>query len=329
MEQSNEELVLAFLADGGEEYTSGEALSDKLGLSRTAVWKHVESLRHKGYRIEAVPARGYRLLEIPDRLTSLELTPLLTTHDIGRVIHYRERLDSTNDLASKLASEGAFHGEVVVADEQTAGKGRRGRKWASPGGVNLYFSVVLRPELPPHRAPELTLLAAVAAAEVLREAGAQVRIKWPNDLHLGERKIAGILTELSAEPDRIHFAVLGMGVNLNSAPSDYPEEIGEMAVSLAEARGRRVPRAPFAVALWARLEQWLEVHADRGFAPVRAAWREMSSTLGQQVLVQTGERELQGVAEDIDDSGALILRTANGAAERIVAGDVQQIRSRR
>jgi len=328
-EQTNEELVLAFLADGGEEYTSGEALSDKLGLSRAAVWKHVESLRHKGYRIEAVPARGYRLLEIPDRLTALELTPLLTTHDIGRVIHFRDTLNSTNELAFKLASEGAFHGEVVVADEQTAGRGRRGRAWVSPGAVNLYFSVVLRPDLPPHRAPELTLVAAVAGAEALREAGADVRIKWPNDLYVGERKIAGILTELSAEPDRIHFAVLGMGINLNGARSDYPDEMAATLTTLAEARGRPISRAAFAAALWARLERWLEVHADRGFGTIRAAWREMSSTLGQQVLVQTGQRELQGVAEDIDDSGALILRMPDGATERIVAGDVQQIRSRR
>src|SRR5262249_1197457 len=322
-------MILALLTDGADQFTSGEALSGKLGLSRAAVWKHVESLRHKGYRIEAVPARGYRLLEIPDRLTGLELTPLLSTHDIGRGIHYRGEVNSTNELAVKLASRGALHGEVVVADEQLAGKGRRGRAWISPGGINLYFSVVLRPDLPPHRAPELTLVAAVACAEALREAGADAKIKWPNDLYVGERKIPGILTELSAEPDRIHFAVLGMGINLNGAQSHYPPDLAATVISLAEARGRPVARAAFAAALWARLERWLELHADRGFAAVRTAWREMSSTLGQQVLVRTGERELAGLAEDIDESGALVLRLANGATERVVAGDVQQIRSRR
>ena len=147
--QNSEELILAFLAEGGDDYTSGEALSDKLGLSRTAVWKHVESLRAQGYRIEAAPSRGYRLVEVPDRLTSLELSPLLNTHDLGQVLHWYEELAFTNEFAMRLADEGAFHGEVVIAEAQTAGRGRRGRTWVSPARRNLYFSVILRPELPP------------------------------------------------------------------------------------------------------------------------------------------------------------------------------------
>lgn len=329
IEQSNEELVLAFLADGAEEFTSGEALSGKLGLSRAAVWKYVESLRRKGYKIEAVPAKGYRLLEIPDHITALELAPLLNTRDIGRVIHHRDSVPSTNELAFRLATEGAAHGEVVVADEQTSGKGRRGRAWASPPGVNVYFSVVLRPDLSPQRAPELTLVAAVAAAKTLRAAGASAQIKWPNDLMVGQRKIGGILTELSSEPERIHFAVLGVGINLNSAPAHYADDVSPTAISLSEARGRRVARAPFTATLWSCLEDWLDVHANEGFASVRAAWKEMSSTLGQEILVVTGERELRGVAEDIDETGALLLRTSDGSVERVVAGDVHQIRPRR
>ncbi|MBN1204451.1 MAG: biotin--[acetyl-CoA-carboxylase] ligase, partial [Myxococcaceae bacterium] len=168
-EQTQEELILGFLADGGDDFTSGEALCSKLGLSRTAVWKHVEALREKGYRIEAVPARGYRLVEVPDRLTELELRPLLSTHDLGHTLHFHETLASTNELAFRLGQEGAEHGEVVVTEQQTAGKGRRGRTWVSPPGLNLYFSAILRPELPPQRAPELTLVAAVALTEVLRE----------------------------------------------------------------------------------------------------------------------------------------------------------------
>src|ERR671919_548939 len=156
VEQTTEELVLGFLAEAGDDFTSGEMLSGKLGLSRTAVWKCVESLREKGYRIDAVPTRGYRLVEIPDRLTALEIAPLLNTRDIGRVIHHFESLPSTNEQAHQLAQEGASHGEVVIAEQQTAGRGRRGRSWISPAGVNLYFSVILRPELSPQRAPELT-----------------------------------------------------------------------------------------------------------------------------------------------------------------------------
>jgi BirA family biotin operon repressor/biotin-[acetyl-CoA-carboxylase] ligase len=326
-EQTNEELVLGFLADNGDDYLSGEALSDKLGLSRAAVWKYVQALRIKGYRIEAAPARGYRLVEVPDRLTALELSPLLNTHDLGRVVHAFETIGSTNEQAYRLAQEGAFHGEVVVAEHQSAGKGRRGRTWVSPPGKNLYFSVVLRPELPPQRASELTLVAAVALAETLIDAGAEARIKWPNDVQVDGRKIAGILTELSTEPDRVHFVIVGVGVNLNLARAEMPPELAEIATSLREARGEPVPRALFTAALWTRFEEWLDLHAEEGFKPVRSRWKELSCTLGAEVLVRAERSELRGIAEDIDESGALLVRTERGL-ERVLAGDVEQVRAR-
>jgi len=323
-DQTSEEMILAFLTDGADQFTSGEALSGKLGLSRAAVWKHVESLRRKGYRIEAVSSKGYRLLGIPDRLTPLELTAHLETEEIGRTIHYRDSLESTNELAFQLAVEGAAHGEVVIADHQTRGKGRRGRSWVSPPGKNLYCSVILRPELIPQRAPELTLVAALAVAAALRDFGAEAQIKWPNDLLLNGRKVAGILTELSAEQDRIHFAVLGIGVNLNSDPSEFPEELRSAATSMCHELGKPVVRAAFAAASWAHLEEWLRRHAERGFAPVREAWKQISATLGKKVLVKSERIELQGVAEDIDETGALLVRTAQGTLERVVAGDLEQ-----
>jgi len=328
-EQTNEEMILGFLADGGEEYTSGEALSGKLGLSRAAVWKHVESLRGKGYRIEAVPARGYRLLEVPDRLTSLELSPLLSTNELGRVVHAFETAPSTNEIAFQMATDGAAHGEVVIAEQQTRGKGRRGRSWASPPRVNLYFSAILRPELPPQRAPELTLTAAVALAETLRDSRVDAFIKWPNDVQVGGRKIAGILTELSADTDQVHFVVLGVGVNLNCKVEDLGPEIAPQATSVLEVRGgEKVPRALFTAALFGRLEQRLDQHAREGFAPIQKAWRQLSSTLGQEVLVRTDRAEVRGVAEDIDELGALLLRTGDGALERVLAGDVELLRGK-
>jgi BirA family biotin operon repressor/biotin-[acetyl-CoA-carboxylase] ligase len=325
LQETEEQLVLAFLEDGVDDFTSGEALSNKLGLSRAEIWRHVESLRAKGYRIEAVPARGYRLLEAPDRISPLEIAPHLCTRDIGRLIHYREAVSSTNELAFRLASEGAGHGEVVIAEEQTQGKGRRGRSWISPPGLNLYFSVILRPELAPQRAPELTLVAAVAGVEALRGLGATAEIKWPNDLVIGERKVGGILTELSSDPDRIHFAVLGMGINLNGSPSQSPELAGR-ATCVAEATGKRVRRAHFAVDLWLRLESWLDLHAEEGFSKVRDAWRESCATLRKKVSVETGTEPIVGIAEDIDESGALLLRTEDGGLQRIFAGDVEHVR---
>jgi len=325
-DQTNEALILASLVDNAGEFTSGEALSEKLGLSRTAVWKQVRALRAQGYEIEAVPARGYRLMAVPDRLSALELLPLLNTRKLGRVLHHFEVTGSTNEVAFRLAQEGAVHGAVVLAEQQTRGKGRRGRVWLSPAGLNLYLSAILRPELSPQRAPELTLLAAVALAETLREAGAQAFIKWPNDVQVEGLKIAGILTELSAEPERVHFVVLGMGVNLNLRQAEFPPELKGLATSLWEARGARVPRALFTAALLSRLEAWLQIHEDEGFNPVREAWKQLSSTLGHDVVVRTERTEFQGRAEDVDAVGALLVRTFDGRLERVLAADVERLR---
>ena len=326
-QSGSEELVLGFLAEAGDEFVSGEAISDKLGLSRAAVWKHVNALRGHGYRIDAIPARGYRLVEIPDRLTPLELRPLLATHDLGQVLHCFEEVASTSDVARQLAEEGAAHGEAVIAERQTAGRGRRGRTWASPAGKNLYLSVVLRPDLPPQRAPELTLVASVALCDVVRQAGVEAGIKWPNDVLAGGRKLAGILTELAAEPEAVHWVVLGMGVNLNARTEDFPEELRDRATSLAIERGQPAPRALFTAALLTRLEEWLDRHAAEGFAPVRLAWKERSATLGHEVRVEVEGREVVGVAEDLDEAGALLVRCGR-RLERVMAGDVEVLRAR-
>ena len=323
----SEELVLGFLAEAGEEFVSGEVISDKLGLSRTAVWKHVEQLRAHGYRIDAVPARGYRLREIPDRLTPLELRPLIATHDLGQGLHCFDEVSSTNDVARALAEEGAGHGEVVIAERQTAGRGRRGRTWISPPGRNLYLSAVLRPDLPPQRAPEITLVASVAVCDAVRRAGVDAGIKWPNDLLASGRKLAGVLTEMAAEPDRVIWVVLGIGVNLNARPEDFPPELRAEATSIAIERDQPAPRALFAAALLKALEEWLDRHADGGFGPVRDAWRARSVTLGRQVRVSAEGRDVAGVAEDIDETGALLVR-AGSRLERVVSGDVAFERSR-
>jgi BirA family biotin operon repressor/biotin-[acetyl-CoA-carboxylase] ligase len=325
---NSEELVLSFLAEAGDEFVSGEAISGKLGLSRAAVWKHVESLRGHGYRIDAVPARGYRLAEVPDRLTPLELRPLLNTHDVGRELHCYQELGSTNDRAKELAAEGAEHGECVIAETQTAGRGRRGRTWISPPHKNLYFSVVVRPELPPARAPELTLVASLAVCDTLRQAGVDAGIKWPNDLLASGKKIAGILTELATDPDRVQWVVVGVGVNVNSRAEDFPPELRGEATSVAIERGGPAPRALFAAACLTSLEEWLDRHAEHGFEEVRRAWKERSFTLGRRVLVRTDDREVEGKAEDLDPQGALLVRGDDGVLHRFVAGDVSLLRPR-
>ena len=327
-QSGSEELVLAFLAEAGDEVVSGEAISDKLGLTRAAVWKHVEALRQQGYRIDAVATRGYRLVEVPDRLRALELRPLLNTHDVGQVLHCYEELGSTNDRAKELAEEGAEHGEVVVAEKQTEGRGRRGREWVSPARRNVAFSVVLRPEaLPPVRAPELTLAASLAVCDALRQAGVPCGIKWPNDVLAGGRKIAGILTEMEAEPDRVHWVVVGVGVNVNARPEDFPPELRGEATSILIERGQPAPRALFLAALLSGLEAWYDVHEEQGFEPIREAWRARSVTLGREVSVKTDGEDVVGLAEDIDGQGALLVRTPRGV-KRIFSGEVALLRPR-
>jgi BirA family transcriptional regulator, biotin operon repressor / biotin---[acetyl-CoA-carboxylase] ligase len=324
---NSEELVLAFLAEAGDEFVSGEAISDKLGLTRAAVWKHVNALREQGYRIDAVPARGYRLAEVPDRLTPLELRPLLNTHDLGRELHWYEEIGSTNDVAKDLAEAGAEDGEVVVAEAQTAGRGRRGREWVSPPRKNLYFSVVLRPDLPPARAPELTMVASIAICDALRQAGVEAGIKWPNDVLASGKKIAGILTELAAEPDRVHWVVIGVGVNVNARTEDFPPALRDQATSILVERGEPAPRALFAAACLTTLETWLDRHAEEGFEAIRQAWRGRNVTLGREVVVRTDEREIAGTAEDIDEHGALLVHDRSGV-HRVIAGDVMLLRPR-
>ncbi len=322
----SEELVLAFLAEAADEVVSGEAISDKLGLTRAAVWKHVEALRGQGYRIDAVASRGYRLVAVPDRLRALELRPLLNTHDVGQVLHCFEEVGSTNDEAKALADGDAGHGEVVVAERQTEGRGRRGRTWISPPRRNVAFSVILRPEeLPPTRAPELTLVAAVAVCDALRHSGVDAGIKWPNDVLVGGRKIAGILTEMSAEADRVHWVVVGVGVNVNARLEDFPEELQGEATSLLLEREQPAPRALFLAACLTELEGWYDRHAEEGFAPIRQAWRDRSVTLGREVVVRTDGQDVTGLAEDIDESGALLVRTGAGLV-RITSGDVALLR---
>ncbi len=320
--RANEELILAFLLEGGDGFVSGAALSDKLGLSRTAVWKHVEGLRDVGYAIEAQASKGYRLLRVPDRLTALELAPLLTTRELGQQIHSFESIDSTNQAAFALALEGASAGTVVLAETQTAGRGRRGRSWVSPPQKNLAMSCILRPDIGAEHVAELTLVTAVAVAEALESCQVAAKIKWPNDLLVGGKKICGILTELSADTERVHFVVIGIGVNLNSTLDDFPDELGGRVTSVLLERKETVPRALFVAALLAQLELWTDKWADEGFAGVAPAWRARSMTLGKTVTVMSERSEWTGIAQDIDATGALLVRRGD-TVERVVSGDVE------
>lgn len=304
---------------------SGSALADGLGITRAAVWKAVETLRAEGHGIEAAPREGYRWLSAPEAITRRDLQLRLEGSGFGPVPELLESCGSTNDLALQRALAGAPHGTALLTENQTSGRGRRGRSWLAPPGRTLALSVLLRPELPPSRAPELTLVAAVAVAEALAAFDAPVGIKWPNDLELGGKKACGILTELQAEPERVNAVVVGIGVNVMLERSDLPPELQETATSLRESLGRPIDRTAFAATLLQRLAHWVELHAREGFEPVRAAWKARSSTLGHLVRVKTGNELIEGKAVDIDADGALLLEVG-GARRRVIAGDVERLR---
>jgi BirA family transcriptional regulator, biotin operon repressor / biotin---[acetyl-CoA-carboxylase] ligase len=314
---SNERLLALLRSD---EFVSGEKIAGELGVSRAAVAKRVGELRKRGFAIAAAPRRGYRLDGVPDALSADVIVPRLTTAWLGRAWRHLARVESTNDEAAAWARAGAPAGAVVVADEQTRGRGRLGRRWHSPPGESLYLSAVLRPPLPPHRVPPLTLAAGVAVAEALVQADVTAALKWPNDVLVDGKKVAGILTEMSSDPDRVHHVVIGIGVNLNG--SAFPDELAAIATSVALARGAPVPRAEFAALLCARLEHWCDQFVADGAAPVVAAWRQHARFFGKRVQVTAGRDRMEGIAEDLEEDGALRLRLDDGRALRVVAGEL-------
>jgi BirA family biotin operon repressor/biotin-[acetyl-CoA-carboxylase] ligase len=305
---------------------SGEALSSLLGVSRTAIWKHIKTLKSLGYRIEAVPSRGYRLVASPDILTPAEVTAGLAVRRVGtHVVCFRETV-STNTVASQLAAEGAAEGTVVLADAQTGGKGRLGRRWESPPGVNVYCSVILRPPISPLHSPQLTLLSAVATAEAIeRTSGLVPAIKWPNDILVNGFKVAGMLNELSAETERVDYLILGIGVNVNMERDQFPGDLRHPASSLALEAGRAVERIPFVQSLLVSLDRLYDEYLRNGFPPVRDAWLARSAVMGRRVKVDTGSGIVFGTVEGIDEIGALLLKTDGGSLERVLAGDVSVV----
>jgi BirA family biotin operon repressor/biotin-[acetyl-CoA-carboxylase] ligase len=319
------EIILSLFRQEPEGYVSGEKLSAVLGVSRTAVWKHIRQLRQLGYRIEAIPSRGYQLCEVPDLPLAEELHNGLATRRIGREIRYLAETDSTNRQAYALGEAGADEGLVVIADRQSAGKGRMGRTWASPPGVNLYVSILLRPPLPPQTAPQLTFISTLAVSRAIAAvSGLSPTHKWPNDVLIGGRKVAGLLNELSAESDRVRFVVLGIGVNLNMTADQFPPDLRMPATSLLLAGGRPVSRTLFARTLLEQLDALYDEYLRRGPAPIMAAWEAHCDLIGKMVEVDEGGGGLvRGTVAGIDRDGALLLTLANGATERILAGDVR------
>lgn len=316
--------ILSTLRAAGEHGVSGAALAKALGVSRAAVWARIEELRKAGYDIEASPHHGYRLRSSPDLLHADDLLARLgKVRTIGRDIHVFQETSSTNDVVEKLARDLVGEGVVVFAESQTKGRGRLGRKWMSPAGKGLWFSVLLRPDLAPTAATQLTVATAVAVARAIEKTtGLKPGIKWPNDIVFGTRKAAGILLELGAELDHIKHVVLGIGIDVNLSREDLPPELVPIATSLQMEAGRPIDRPELATALIRELDAVYARLNAGDFHEIGDEWMRRCTTLGQRVTIRMGERNITGRAEALDEDGALLVRTDHGRLEHIIGGDV-------
>ncbi len=305
-------------------WVSGEELSRSLSVSRMAVSKQIGNLRKDGYDIVSSPKKGYLLRKAPDLVYANEIEPELKTSVFGKVgIVYLEEAGSTNLVARKAAEEGAPEGTLVVAEAQTKGRGRKGRIWHSPAFAGIYMSFVLRPTLPPHETPVVTLMTAVALAEAVRNlTGLTPNIKWPNDLLIGKKKLAGILTEIVAQPDSVDYVIVGAGINVNTTPKMFGPEIKDFATSLYMETGKKFRRAELIAGFLFEFEKYYEMFKSRRFDFIVESWRDLADIVGRNIKVDVLGRIYEGEVVAVESDGALVIREEGGAERRLLSGDV-------
>jgi len=317
--------LLALLADNALMVISGAKIAKEIGVTRSTVWRWVEKLRSLGVRVKGHPRSGYQVERLPDVLVPQLLRRRLQGTPFAKRIHHFFRTDSTNTQAMRLGHEEEPHGAVIVAEEQTAGRGRAGRSWHSEKSSGIYLSVLLRPPISPMQAPLLTLLAGLAARDaVLEQTGMSADVRWPNDLLLNRKKFCGILTEMHAEPDRVRFVIVGIGMNVNQAR--MPEELAAMATSLRMETGRQHSRLDLTVKLLHQLDRYYNELMREGAAPLLKRFAEVSSyAQGKRVSITTPTETFTGVTAGLEPNGLLrVVRDAGGSAEVVISGDVTE-----
>jgi BirA family biotin operon repressor/biotin-[acetyl-CoA-carboxylase] ligase len=324
---STSQRILEELIRLGNGHSTGPQMAARLKILPGMVPAYIAELRKLGYEIESDPHHGYRLLRCPDVLLADELKARLRIGSpksepiIGRDIIVYKQTESTSNVLDRLALDGVEEGVVVFAESQTKGRGRRGRIWLSPSGAGLWFSLLLRPRWPPQAVTRITILSAVALVEALREiAGIVAEIKWPNDVLVNGRKLAGILTVMETDSDQVRFVTLGIGVNVRHI--DFPPELQPIATTIEDAHGLPVRRADLAVSLLLALDRLYAQTMAGDFEPITRQWGEHSSTLGKRVAIQVGSHRVEGQAMALDENGSLLVRTDNGRTEHIMGGDV-------
>ena len=319
-----DEILKRLLAANGEA-VSGQDLADALGVSRTAIWKHMQALQEEGYTFETIKKKGYVLTGVPNSLSPTQIELFLQTEHFGREMHYYDVVDSTQTIAHKLAQEGAPHGTVVIGEEQTAGRGRMARPWESAHGTGIWMTVIVRPDVTPQQASSYTLVVAVAITMAIKTLYKHVEpaIKWPNDLLINGKKCTGILTEMQAEADCVQALLVGIGINANQVASDFSPDIADIATSLRLEADEEINRAALVASILQYLEQFTALYVKEGFASMKALWEQLSCTIGQRIEVTTIRERFEGVASGITNDGVLQLTQDDGTVRIIYAGDIK------
>ncbi len=317
--------LLSLLMDHATVVVSGAKAAREIGVTRGTVWRWMGKLRSLGVRVKGHPMKGYQLERMPDILVPGQLQKHLRGTGLGKRIHHFFKVDSTNAVAMNLGARDEPHGAIVLAEEQTAGRGRVGRNWYSEKSTGIYVSVLLRPEISPVQAPMITLLAGLAIHEAVRETtGLQADIRWPNDLLLQGKKFCGILTEMNAEPDRIHFVVVGIGVDVNH--TKMPEELAHIAASLRMLTGKTYSRLELLARLLRSLDRYYNQFLGQGPQSIIERWCASSSYCdGKRVKVVAPTETYTGRTAGLDASGHLRIVTDDGRVQTVLSGDVMEI----
>lgn len=315
--------ILKLLKENKEGFISGQKISEILNVSRTAIWKNINILREEGYKIESVSRKGYRLTLSPDLLTYEEIRKGLKTNSIGKTIVHFDSITSTNTKAKELALKGEKEGTVVIAEEQTAGRGRLGRSWISPKGKGIWMSILLRPNISPANAAKITQIGAASVCEGIREIGIDVKIKWPNDITANGKKVCGILTEMSGELNTVNYIVIGIGINANIDLSDFPEELIETATSLKVVSGNGIDRKKLVSNILNKFEYlYKELVEENSISKSIKTCKESSAILGKEIRIISKNNEEIAKAIEITEEGELIVEKHDGQQKKIISGEI-------
>jgi BirA family biotin operon repressor/biotin-[acetyl-CoA-carboxylase] ligase len=321
--ESTRNKLISLLAKEKDGFISGQNLSEQLQISRSAIWKHMNELKKDGYQIEAQSNKGYRITGFPEKISENTLKWGLDTVWAGKTIIHKEKVSSTQHIAHDAARKNAAHGTTVIADEQKEGKGRMNRSWQSARDKGIWLSLILRPEIQPQLAPQLTLLTATVLADVLSmHTDTKPMIKWPNDILLNEKKCAGILTELQAEQDQIQYIVIGIGLNVNQSEAEWNGSIRKKATSLKAETGKSWSIKELFQEFLTSFEKAYDAYMEKGFSEVKNKWESYGFRLGEKIKIKTMNKTWEALFSGLADDGALVIKEEDGELITLYSAEI-------